>query len=166
MLDLVLHGVDLRGKGTIWIAKDGGSHDVTRHATGPAKVCLLCDVDVWYILINELARFGAYLILAKEWEMKNDFKWFGIGSEHYQVSETSVEGFSGLVCAFLQLYHLTKLAHVINSIIRNYHEKLRTCFAWTDWLSSSTISLLSLLSALGQARDFSTVCSTIVNFLL
>ena len=65
--------------------------------------------------------------------MKDDLEWLGVSREHHQVSKATVQGFRRFVGAFLQLYHLTRLEHVINSIIRNYHElEIRTCLAWTD----------------------------------
>ena len=54
-----------------------------------------------------LARL-TYLVFAKEWQVENDFQRLGIGSEHYKVGKTAVKGLSGLVSAFLQLYHVTK----------------------------------------------------------
>ncbi len=50
--------------------------------------------------------------------MEDDFKGFGVCCEDDEVGHTTVECFGGLVGALLQLYHMTRLAGAINSIIR------------------------------------------------
>lgn len=40
--------------------------------------------------------------------MEDDLKGLGIGSQDDEIGKASVESLGGLVCALLQLYHLTK----------------------------------------------------------
>lgn len=44
--------------------------------------------------------------------MEDDLEGLGVGSEHDQVGETTVEGLGGLVGTFLQLYHLTERGQI------------------------------------------------------
>ena len=59
-----------------------------------------------------------YLVLTEKGEVENDFEWLGVGGEDHEVGHATVESFGGLVGALLQLYHMTRLACAINSIIR------------------------------------------------
>ncbi len=51
--------------------------------------------------------------------MENDFEGFGVSGEDDEIGHTAVECLGGLVGALLQLYHMTRLAGAINSIIRS-----------------------------------------------
>jgi len=42
--------------------------------------------------------------------MEDDFEGLGVSGENDEVSHASVEGLSGLVSSFLQLYHLNQKA--------------------------------------------------------
>jgi hypothetical protein len=48
-----------------------------------------------------------YLIFAKQGQVENDLKRFGVGGQDDEVCHTAVQSFCGLVGALLQLYHLT-----------------------------------------------------------
>lgn len=50
--------------------------------------------------------------------MEDNFEGFGVSSEDHEVGHATVESFGGLIGALLQLYHMTRLAGAINSIIR------------------------------------------------
>lgn len=95
--------------------------------------------------------------------MKDDLKRLRVSSQDDQVGHSSVQGFGRLVSSFLQLYHLT-VSH--QQYHKNYDEILNTYLKWVAWFKSSKMSLESLLSALGHARDFSTVSSTILIMII
>ncbi len=59
-----------------------------------------------------------YFVFAEKGEMQNNFEGLGVSSEDHKVGHATVESFGGLVGALLQLYHMTRLAGAINSIIR------------------------------------------------
>ena len=105
MLNLVFHGLDLGIKCAVRVSEDGGGDDVAGHTASAAEVCLLANIDVRNIL--KVSAFASYLVLAQEGQVQDDFEWLGVGSEHDQISEASVEGLGGFVGTLLQLYHLT-----------------------------------------------------------
>lgn len=63
---------------------DWGSNDGARHPTGPAQGLLGADKHVRDVLV-----------LAEQWQVEDDLQWFSISGHHDELSDASVQGFSG-----------------------------------------------------------------------
>ena len=65
---------------TVGVVKDYTCYNVSAHSTSATEVCLLGNIHV-----------GDILVFAEEWEVENDLKGLGVGSEDDQVSNSTVE---------------------------------------------------------------------------
>lgn len=72
-----------------------------------------------------------YLVLAEQWEVKKNFKRFGISGHHNQISDASVQGLGGFVSTFLQLLVILSLLNKVKNCYGQFRIGKRIGF-WVD----------------------------------
>jgi len=152
LFDLVLHLVDLALQLRVGVVQNNCGNDVTRDTASATEVSLLGHIYV-----------GNVLIFAQKGQVENDLEGLGVGSEHNEVGNTSVQALGSLVCALLHLLVESGLVAQVQDFLGHLVVSLRPCAALTcglatvlssslffgvDFLVGVDLDLLGLLLAL------------------
>ena len=133
MLDLVLHFVDLALQLRVGVVQDDCGNDVTGNAACSSEVGLLANIHV-----------GHVLVFAEEWQVENDLKGLGVGSQYHEVSDSTVQTFCGLVGTLLKLLVSGGLVAQVNQLLLKGIVSLGPCAALGGLLLGDDL-LLGLL---------------------
>ena len=93
LFNLIFHFLDAVVDWTIWLSQNCDGNNVSGNTASSSKISLFTNINVWDILI-----------FAQKWQVKDDLKWLGIGSEDNKISNTSVQCFGGLVSSLFQKF--------------------------------------------------------------